>query len=77
MTPSGMEPANCRLVAQCLHQLRHRVPPNLTHTFLISLPVFLANLHYSIVGHLNFQIHFKAPAALPLGKNLSMNLIRA
>jgi hypothetical protein len=29
MTPSGIKPATFQLVAQCLSQLRHRVPPDI------------------------------------------------
>ena len=33
MTPTGIEPATFQVVAQCLNQLRYRVPPTFLYTF--------------------------------------------
>jgi hypothetical protein len=60
MTPSGIEPATFRLAAECLNQLRHRLPQvQFIHGKFRKTEVSTVKFHVSLTS--NFNKHTSTP----------------
>ena len=56
MTPSGIESATFRLIAQCFTQLRRRVPPTNTHKEVKFIELKLQQKSLEPVAHYDLNI---------------------
>jgi hypothetical protein len=79
ITPSEIEPATFRLVAQCLNQLRHRVPPSNKEYWIVFVwihAIFSAITSWSLI-EINQALSRTSVFYYPTGCDITDNMLHS